>query len=83
MHRSESFVVPEVSCEYQFPLKAPVRAGCVIMSEFSTAAYAGHLTWVLTGKGLCLTSKGLPLFAASLLAVLMSVFSGHSSNSFP
>ena len=58
MHRSESFVVPEVSCEYQFPLKAPVRAGCVIMSEFSTAAYAGHLTWVLTGKGCVLDCQG-------------------------
>ena len=39
MHRAESFVVPMVGSEYQFPLQAPSRAGCVIMSEFSTAAY--------------------------------------------
>jgi hypothetical protein len=38
MHRAESFVVPIVGSEYQFPLQAPSRAGCVIMSEFSTAA---------------------------------------------
>ena len=39
LRRSESFVVPERSTDYQFPLQAPNRAGAVIMSEFSTAAY--------------------------------------------